>query len=92
MPKAEEQLATLKRFAQYSAAAYCPENELEEIAPVTCCENVCPLLEDDEVYIVYAITVDTKSDARGFIGIDDVNKQIVLAFRTCTPFPNSDSF
>nr|QNL09438.1 lipase TDL2 [Thermomyces dupontii] len=69
-------------FAQYSAAAYCAENNDAPVGSnVTCSENVCPKVEEADATFLYSFEDSGLGDVTGLLALDNTNKLIVLAFR-----------
>lgn len=75
-----ELITQLHRFAEYSAAAYCPENYLafppnDSICP----EEVCPHLQNANIARVHSIAGNGKPYA--IFALDHENRQIIISFR-----------
>ncbi|KAI9684700.1 MAG: hypothetical protein M1829_000075 [Trizodia sp. TS-e1964] len=69
-------------MAQYSAAAYCSEND--NMAPGTafaCSAGNCPLVEAAGAVNVIEFHDTILTDTTGFLAIDPLNRLIVLSFR-----------
>ncbi|KAK4223533.1 Alpha/Beta hydrolase protein [Podospora fimiseda] len=72
-------LAKLKHYAQWTAAASCNVPSTPG-AKITCGNNECDTLQDHNATVVGSV-IGTVLDTRGFVGIDHVDKVIVLSFQ-----------
>ena len=77
----EDMLYQFGLFAQYSAAAYCEENNKSPKGPIACHAGNCPMLETTNVISSDEFQNVGPDDDTGFIAIDNTCKLIVLAFR-----------
>jgi len=81
------EFANFQLFAQYSAAAYCPNDNNSTGSAITCADDVCPLVEAaGATSVVEFITVLT--DNQGFVAVDDTNELVVLSFRGTNTLQN----
>ncbi|XXH00603.1 hypothetical protein Hte_006951 [Hypoxylon texense] len=75
----EDEVSTLKFFAQYAAASYC-NSEASLGSVITCTENTCP-----DVTAAGATVLATFSgvitDVQGFVSTDDTNQLIVVSIK-----------
>ncbi|KAL9612996.1 MAG: hypothetical protein Q9167_002429 [Letrouitia subvulpina] len=81
----------LKFFAQFAAAAYCPENNKDPTGgtKLTCPKgNTCPLVEADNVTTVIEFENSRRTDVTGYLAIDTTKSLIVLSFRGSHSLPN----
>ncbi|KAH7304305.1 lipase [Stachybotrys elegans] len=74
----EGQLADMKYYVQYAAAAYCNSQPSLVNRLVSCSDNACPLLSSNSVKN-YAFVGFDQSISRGFVAIDPVKQAIVVA-------------
>jgi hypothetical protein len=75
-------LPAFERYAQFSAAAYCPENNAaKEATKIKCKTNNCPLVEKDNVLSVGEYTAQGKTDGTGYVAADHTRKEILVVFR-----------
>lgn len=73
-------ITQLHRFAEFSAAAYCPENYLAFPPNHSVCpDDVCPHLQDADIARVHAIAGNGKPYA--IFALDHDRRQIVISFR-----------
>ncbi|KAK4250272.1 Alpha/Beta hydrolase protein [Corynascus novoguineensis] len=82
----DDQLNDLKLYAQWSAASYC-NGEQEANQPVICNANTCSMFSSHNATVVSSF-IGSLSDIRGFIGLDPVDKQIVVSFRGSSSIQN----
>lgn len=75
----------IKRFSQFSAAAYCPENSDNKFhkggEKLKCSAGNCPLVEKDDVRRILGIEDKKETGVKGYIGMDRTNDLTVVAFR-----------
>ncbi|EHY54120.1 Lipase [Exophiala dermatitidis] len=78
----QDLLDTLSLFEQYSAAAYCPENnEPDSSTLITCSAGNCPLVQSAGAESIAEFQNVGLSDATGFVAIDHTHNQIIISFR-----------
>lgn len=77
----DELFHTFQLMAQYSAAAYCKENDNSTDTPITCWKGNCPLVEEAGARSVLEFENTPINDDTGFLAVDETNRLIVLAFR-----------
>ncbi|KAK4449189.1 Alpha/Beta hydrolase protein [Podospora aff. communis PSN243] len=75
----EAQFKNFQLFAQYSAAAFC-NNENPAGQKVQCGGNWCPTVEAANV-TTHSTFIGAFTDARGLIALDHTNKFIVVSYR-----------
>jgi triacylglycerol lipase len=75
-------LSDLKLFAEYSAAAYCPENyvKLPENSSI-CPSDICPELQTPSNVRVHVFTETQKSHAFSILTLDHTMGLITISFR-----------
>ncbi|KAJ4306401.1 hypothetical protein N0V88_001201 [Collariella sp. IMI 366227] len=81
-----QQLNNFKLYAQWSAAAYC-NSEKAAGEPVTCNLDQCSMFASHNASVVASFT-GLVTDMRGFVGVDPVDKKIVVSFRGSTSVRN----
>ncbi|KAE8149607.1 Alpha/Beta hydrolase protein [Aspergillus avenaceus] len=75
-------LQTLTLYAQYSAAAYCPDNSNSPGTKLTCSAGNCPLVENADTNTLSEFEdPDRTGDVAGYLAVDKSNKKLILAFR-----------
>ena len=75
-------LSDLKLFAEYSAAAYCPDNYVK--APVNssfCPSDICPELQSPSIARVYDFSGNSKSNAFAAFIVDHEHQLVTITFR-----------
>ena len=72
---------TFELMAQYSAAAYCVDNNNSPNTTITCSANNCPLVEAAGARSTAEFADIKTADDTGFFAIDETNRIIVLSFR-----------
>ncbi|KAK4188230.1 Alpha/Beta hydrolase protein [Podospora australis] len=75
----QAELDKFKLYAQWAAAASC-NSEKSPGEPIACQEEQCTTLESHQAVVAGSFT-GLLTDSRGFVGIDHVDKVIVLSFR-----------
>ena len=75
-------LSDLKLFAEYSAAAYCPENyvKLPDNSSI-CPSDICPELQTPSIARVHVFAGTQNSDAFSILTIDHAMGLITISFR-----------
>ncbi|KAL9047412.1 MAG: hypothetical protein Q9214_000003 [Letrouitia sp. 1 TL-2023] len=79
----ESDYSNLSLFEQFSAAAYCPNNN-NDIAggtKLSCPTGNCPLVESSDVTTVYEFQNSLETDVTGYVAVDKTRSLTVLAFR-----------
>jgi hypothetical protein len=75
-------LTSLKRFAEYSAAAYCPENYVAFPANLSICPGgVCADLQSPYIARAHAFPATAKSQATAILAIDHQERLMIVSFR-----------
>lgn len=75
-------LTSLKRFAEYSAAAYCLENYVAFPENLSICPgDVCADLQSPYIALVHAFPATAISQATAMLAIDHQERVITIAFR-----------
>jgi hypothetical protein len=74
-------LSNLEFFSQYSAAAYCLDNNNSPNTKVTCPQGNCARVEAANTNTLSEFENSIKSDVTGFVATDTTNKLIVISFR-----------
>ena len=75
-------LASLKRFSEYSAAAYCPENYATlPVNQSICPRDVCADLQSPYIARVQAFRGTAKSSATAILAIDHQDRLMTISFR-----------
>lgn len=77
----DELFHTFQLMAQYSAAAYCRENNISPHTLITCHKRNCPLVEEAGARSVMEFENGAPGDVTGFVAVDETNRLIVVAFR-----------
>ncbi|EXJ75172.1 uncharacterized protein A1O5_01868 [Cladophialophora psammophila CBS 110553] len=76
-------------FEQYSAAAYCPNNNVASSnTTITCTAGNCPLVQTAQAESLLEFQNEGLADSTGFVAIDHTNQLIVMSFRGTTSFSN----
>ncbi|KIX92906.1 uncharacterized protein Z520_11382 [Fonsecaea multimorphosa CBS 102226] len=79
----------LSFFEQYSAAAYCPNNNVAtSTSNITCAAGNCPLVQSAGAESLLEFQNEGLEDATGFVAVDHTNQLIVMSFRGTTSFEN----
>ncbi|KAH6845495.1 Alpha/Beta hydrolase protein [Chaetomium sp. MPI-CAGE-AT-0009] len=81
-----QQLKDFKLYAQWSSAASCNSGKAAN-EPVTCFEDQCSIFASHNATVASSF-IGSVLDTRGFIGVDPVDKKIVVAFRGSTSVRN----
>ncbi|KAE8454100.1 hypothetical protein EG329_005023 [Mollisiaceae sp. DMI_Dod_QoI] len=80
----EELFDSFKLFANFTAAAYCPNNENSTTGTlITCSDTICSLVEADNVSAVVEFggsNDTTLADIQGYVSLNPVKSLIVIAF------------
>ncbi|KAF2709530.1 alpha/beta-hydrolase [Pleomassaria siparia CBS 279.74] len=77
-------LATLNLMEQYAAASYCANNHDSAGDKLSCVSGNCPLVQAATTTTVVEFEFaknDPKSEASGYVAVDDTNKLIIVSFR-----------
>ncbi|KAK0739632.1 Alpha/Beta hydrolase protein [Apiosordaria backusii] len=80
LPTAAE-LDRFKLFAEWSASAGCMTEGQPAGTPVTCLANQCDTVASHNATVFSPSFTGTILDTRGYVAVDPVAKEIVLAFR-----------
>lgn len=76
-------------FEQYSAAAYCPNNNIQgSNTTITCDAGNCPLVQSAGAESLLEFQNEGLEDSTGFVALDHTNQLIVMSFRGTTSFAN----
>ncbi|KIW34176.1 uncharacterized protein PV07_00971 [Cladophialophora immunda] len=79
----------LSFFEQYSAAAYCPNNNVaSSTSNITCAAGNCPLVQTAGAESLLEFQNEGLADSTGFVAVDHTNQMIVMSFRGTTSFGN----
>ncbi|KAK4162779.1 Alpha/Beta hydrolase protein [Cladorrhinum sp. PSN259] len=73
-------LAKIKLYAQWTAAASCNSDDVAPGTKVTCGKNECDTIESHNATVVGSF-IGSILDTRGFVAVDPVDKVIVLSFK-----------
>ena len=71
----------MEYFAQYSAAAYCTNNNNSTDTKVTCPQGHCGRVEAADTKTVTEFENSIVTDVTGFVAVDSTHELIVLSFR-----------
>lgn len=75
-------LSDLKLFAEYSAAAYCPQNYVKSSHNLSICPaTICPELQSPSIQPVRVFNGTRKSHAHGILTLDHAKRLITISFR-----------
>ncbi|KIW99879.1 uncharacterized protein Z518_10807 [Rhinocladiella mackenziei CBS 650.93] len=78
----QDLLNQLSFFEQYSAAAYCPDNNIPTSSTtITCSAGNCPQVQAAGAQSILEFQNVGLSDATGFVALDHTNQLIVISFR-----------
>jgi len=78
----QDLLNQLSFFEQYSAAAYCPGNNVPgPSTAITCSAGNCPLVQSAGAQSIVEFENVGLTDATGFVALDHTNQLIVISFR-----------
>ena len=77
----EETLYNFRLLSQYSAAAYCEENNNSTGTPVTCHTGACAMVEATNATSYLEFEDSKMYDNTGYVAIDKFHKLVVLSFR-----------
>lgn len=75
----EDELSTLKFFAQYAGASYC-NSEASVGSVINCTENVCPDVTAAGAKVLTTFSGEI-TDVQGFVSADDTNQLIVVSIK-----------
>ncbi|ORY17424.1 Alpha/Beta hydrolase protein [Clohesyomyces aquaticus] len=81
-------LSTFQLMEQYSAAAYCPNNNNSPGNKVTCSVGNCPQVQAAKTTTVTEFQNSLKTDVTGFVAVDNTNSLVVVSFRGSTSIQN----
>ncbi|OAL40282.1 hypothetical protein AYO20_00018 [Fonsecaea nubica] len=85
----QDLLNQLAFFEQYSAAAYCPDNNVPSSSTnITCEAGNCPLVQTAGAESLLEFQNEGLADSTGFVAVDHTNQMIVMSFRGTTSFSN----
>ncbi|KFY05845.1 hypothetical protein V491_08993, partial [Pseudogymnoascus sp. VKM F-3775] len=80
--------AKLKYYVQYSAAAYCSNNDDSSGTPITCSTGNCPDVQAANAVSVLEFDSSVVTDMQGFLSVSTINQEIVIAFRGSSSIRN----
>ncbi|KAF2099514.1 alpha/beta-hydrolase [Rhizodiscina lignyota] len=72
---------SLNLYEQYSAAAYCPNNNDASNTQITCPAKNCPLVQSAKAMSTDEFENTPDTDTTGFVAYDETNKVTVVSFR-----------
>ncbi|CAN8095158.1 unnamed protein product [Discula destructiva] len=81
-----EEYDNLKYYAQYSASAYC--NSQDAVGSLVTCEGGCAEVMDNGATILGVMPNTTVFDLEGYVALDTVREEIVVAFRGSSDLRN----
>ncbi|KAI9849410.1 MAG: hypothetical protein M1838_000153 [Thelocarpon superellum] len=85
---ADDVFSKLVLYSQWSAAAYCMNNNDAPGNKVTCPVGNCPLVEAADTVTTTDFENTLITDDTGFVAVDKTDEVIVLAFRGSQSIPN----
>ncbi|EXJ92291.1 hypothetical protein A1O3_00841 [Capronia epimyces CBS 606.96] len=79
----QDLLDTFSLYEQYSAAAYCADNNVPSSngTAITCVAGNCPQVQADGAESVIEFQNIGSGDATGFVALDHTTQQIIISFR-----------
>ncbi|KAH7360875.1 lipase [Rhexocercosporidium sp. MPI-PUGE-AT-0058] len=80
-------LTNMKYYVQHAAAAYCNSKPSGVGSKISCGSNACPAVAANSI-TNYAYLGFDQAQVEGYVGIDSVNKAIVVSYKGTKSFAN----